>query len=142
MKNFIECVILYEKAAENGCTKLTKEVVVVKKALTLGEAESLVVGHFKPFSQGDTQVVSAREKRYAESITTTDEECCEFYETKVDVITTDENSGKEKHTQFAFLVQAKDIDDAKKRFDKHMKDYMLDYTVVSVKKTKITEIYG
>lgn len=115
MKNFIECTVVYEKAAENGTAKLTKETVIVKKAETFGEAEQTALQNLSAYSQGITSVVSARERKYAEAITTDDETCEGFYETKIDVITIDELTGKDRHTAFTYLVQASDIDDARKK---------------------------
>lgn len=141
MKNFIECTVLYDKSLENGVIKSTKEVVIVRNCVTLGEAERIAMENIAPFSQGETSVTCAKEKRYAEFVETQDEKAGIFFEVGISVITIDEQTGKEKKTKFTYLVQASDIDDARYRFSKHMKGYMLDIEVNQIKQTQILEIY-
>ncbi len=64
-----------------------------------------------------------------------------FYRFKVDFITLDEKSGKEKKRPNYLLVQATDIDDARDQVVKAMKESISDYSISKIEETKIIEVF-
>lgn len=63
-----------------------------------------------------------------------------FYRVKVNMITFDERTGKEKKSPVCYLVQASSTAEAQRIADKVLGSTMLDYTTESVIETKIIEI--
>ena len=63
------------------------------------------------------------------------------YKVKINYITLDEQSGREKKTPAYMLVQASTIDDAKAWLEDGMKGTLSDYVVESIKETKIMDVY-
>lgn len=56
-------------------------------------------------------------------------------------ITLDEKTAKPKHTPVFFLVQASDINTARKVVDDYHKSTVLDYEIVTIDETKYLDVY-
>ena len=115
---FFECGIRYEKTLENGMQKKVTELYIVD-ALSFTEAEMRVTEEMKCFISGEFEVVSEKITKYSELVETADGD--KWYKAKVNFITIDEKSGAEKKQAFFYLIQANDIDHARKRLNEYMK---------------------
>ena len=60
---------------------------------------------------------------------------------KVNFITLDEKSGKEKKSASFILVQAGDFENALGRFQDGMKGTMADYQIASITETPLMDVY-
>ena len=63
-----------------------------------------------------------------------------FYQAKIQFITLDEKTKKEKRSNFVCLVQAATLNGAIKGIDEVMSGTMIDYTSVEAKETKILDV--
>ena len=62
------------------------------------------------------------------------------YLAKIEIVTVDPRSGKEKKHSEEYLVEAVSVTDAEARVVKHFEGFTsIDYTVKSVRETKIVE---
>ena len=66
-----------------------------------------------------------------------DKEADKWFKCKINAITLDERSGREKKTPIFFCVNADTALEAHHRLDEHLKKTMMDYTVEQVDETKI-----
>lgn len=139
MKLF-ECGIRYEKIMEYGMQKKVTELYIVD-ALSFTEAESRIIAEMQPFISGEFAVVSEKITNYSELVRTDNEEADKWYKTKINLITLDEKTMVEKKQPVYLLVQAHDIDEARKRINEHMKDTMTDWTCEAVQETKIMDVF-
>lgn len=139
MKLF-ECGIRYEKTLENGMQKKVTELYIVD-ALSFTEAESRIIGEMSCFISGEFDVVSEKITNYSELVSTDNSEADKWYKVKINLITLDEKSGAEKKQHIYLLVQAQDIDDARKRLNEHMKGTMADWVCEAVQETKIMDVF-
>lgn len=137
MKLF-ECGIRYEKTLENGMQKEVKELYIVD-ALSFTEAESRIIGEMECYISGEFAVVSEKITNYSELVENAQGD--KWYRVKVNYITLDEKTGKEKKAPQYLLVQAKDIDNARAMTNEFMKDSMLDWNCEAVQETKIMDVF-
>lgn len=140
MHNWFECRIRYEKVMENGMQKKVTEPYLVD-ALSFTEAEARIIEEMTPFISGEFTVSDIKRANYSELFPSIDEQDDLWFKCKLVYITLDEKSGVEKRTSTNVLVQASDLDRAKKNLDENMKGTMADYQVPSVTETAIMDVY-
>lgn len=139
MKLF-ECGIRYEKTLENGMQKKVTELYIVD-ALSFTEAESRMIKEMSAYVSGEFDVVSEKITNYSEVVMSDNAEADKWYKVKINYIVTDEKTEKEKKTAVYLLVQAKDIDDARRMTDKHMDGTMMYWECEAVSETKIMDVF-
>lgn len=140
MHTWFECRIRYEKVMENGMQKKVTEPYLVD-ALSFTEAEARIIEEITPFISGEFCVSDIKRVNYSELFSSRDEADDRWFKCKLCFITLDEKSGMEKKTSTYVLVQASDLDRAKKNLDEAMKGTMADYQVPSVTETAIMDVY-
>ncbi|WP_315510228.1 DUF4494 domain-containing protein [Alloprevotella tannerae] len=140
MNEWFQCTIKYEKTLENGLVKKVSEPYLVD-AISFTEAEKRIIEEIKPFMTGIFEVADIKRAHYAELFESADESADRFFKAKLQFITLDEKSGKEKKTSQNILVQAADLRDGIQRLDEGMKTSTIDYTIASVQETPIMDIY-
>jgi hypothetical protein len=64
-----------------------------------------------------------------------------WYKAKLQFITLDEKSGKEKKSSVNYLVQAGSFNGAVKNLDEVMGGTMIDYVISSVAETSLLDVY-
>lgn len=130
--------VQYYKTQENGQEKKVIEYYLVD-AVSFAEAEERTVKEMQPFVSGEMVVASIKKEKLNETFffDTGDK----YYKVKINFVTLDEKSGREKKTAAYMLVQASTIEEAKERFEDGMKGTLSDYVVESIKETKIMDVY-
>lgn len=140
MHNWMECKIRYEKVMDNGFNKKVTEPYLVD-ALSFTEAESRIIEEMTPYITGEFTVVNITPTKYSELFPSDNSADDRWYKCKLIYITLDEKSGAERRQAVNVLVQASDVDTAKKNLDKGMQGTMASYQVESVSETKIMDVY-
>lgn len=133
-----ECGIRYEKTLENGMQKKVTELYIVD-ALTFTEAESRIIGEMSCFISGEFEVVSEKITNYSELVQSPDGD--RWYRAKVVFKTLDEKTMNEKKQAQYYLVQAKDIDNAKSTLEQFMHGTMADWELEALQETKIMDVF-
>lgn len=139
MKLF-ECGIRYEKTLENGMQKKVTELYIVD-ALSFTEAESRIIKEMACYVSGEFDVVSEKITNYSQLVKSDNSQADKWYKVKINYIQTDEKTGKEKKTATYLLVQAKDIDDARRMTNKYMEGTVVDWDCEAVSETKIMDVF-
>lgn len=137
MKLF-ECGVRYNKMLENGMQKKVTELYIVD-ALSFSEAEQRIIKEMEPY--GEFDVVSEKITNYSELVRSGDAMADLWYKVKINLVCIDEKTMREKKTPCWLLVQAKDIDDARRLTNEHMKDSVVDWNCESVSETKIMDVF-
>lgn len=140
MNRYFECGIRYEKTLENGMQKKVTEQYIVD-AMSFTEAEQRMTKEMSCYINGDFEVVTEKITNYTEVVPSVSAEADKWYKVKLNFITMDERTKKEKKTAVYYLVQAKDIDDARRLTDAFMSPTAIDYTTEAVQETKIMDVY-
>lgn len=136
--NWFMAGIRYEKTMEDGQVKKVTEYYLVD-ALSFAEAEARIVEEMKPFISGEFKVESLKREKLTETFLHAEGD--KYYKAKINFITLDERTGREKKTSANTLVQASTIDEAKDRLAEGMKATMADYFVESITETKILDVF-
>lgn len=134
-KDWYESRIKYRKQMDDGSQKKVTETYVVS-AVSVSDAESILLKEIAPFIEGDSDVTSVKEASYKEILQNEEEK---FYLCKVSFLVFDEENGTEKKTSKAILVQADDFKSALANLEKGMKGSE-DYEIVSIAETAIIDI--
>ena len=140
MHTWFLCKIRYEKVMENGMQKKVTEPYLVD-ALSFTEAEARIIEEITPFISGEFTVTDISRAHYSEIFTSEEDSADKWFAGRLDFITLDEKSDKEKRTYTNVLIQAADIHDAMKKLDEGMKGTMADYSSILLKETAIVDVY-
>lgn len=117
--------------------KKVTELYIVD-ALSFTEAESRIIGEMSCHISGDFDVVSEKITNYSELV---EGQGDKWYKVKLNLVTLDEKSGAEKKSPVYLLVQAPDIDGARKRLNEHMSGTVADWVCEAVQETKIMDVF-
>ena len=138
---WFEAKIQYEKVMEDGLQKKVVEQYVVD-ALSYAEAENRIIEEMSAYISGEYEVKDLKKAPYKE-IFFDDQapQADRFYKAKLEFITIDEKSEKEKRSRVTYLVQASDLHRAMKNVDEVMSGTMIDYEACAVDDTKIIDVF-
>ena len=137
---WFECKIRYEKLTEDGLQKKVNENYVVD-ALSFSEAETRITEEMSSYISGEFEVADIKKAAYKEVFFTDDNIADKWYKAKLQFITIDEKTEKEKRSTVNYLVQAGSMNGAMKNIDEVMGGTMIDYVVSSVAETTLMDVY-
>ena len=113
------CKIRYEKVMEDGLQKRVSENYVVD-ALSFSEAEERIIEEMSSYISGEFDVVEIDRASFKEVFFTDGDNDDKWYKSKLQFITIDEKTDKEKKTSVYYLVQANSLESARKNIDEVM----------------------
>jgi len=140
MFNWFECKVKYEKTQDDGSVKKVCEPYLVD-AVNFTEAERRITQEMQPLISGEFEVSDIKRVRYAELFETALESADRWFKAKLQFITLDEKTGKERKSSQLLLVQAADLAGALERLQEGMKESMLDYTIASIAETQLMDVF-
>ena len=138
--NWFECKIRYEKTMDDGLQKKVTEAYVVD-ALSFTEAEKRIIEEMSSYISGAFEVSDIKRAAYREIVFSDAANDDRWYKTKLQFITIDEKSEKEKRTNVNFLVQAATFNGAVQHIVEAMSGSMIDYVIASVAETALMDVY-
>ncbi|MBO7139074.1 MAG: DUF4494 domain-containing protein [Prevotella sp.] len=138
--NWFECKIRYEKTMDDGLQKKVTEAYVVD-ALSFSEAEEKIIEEMSSYISGEFNVTDIKKAAYGEIFFSDLEAADKWYKAKLQFITLDENSGKEKRSTVTYLVQAGSFNGAVKNLDEVMGGTMIDYVITSMTETMLMDVF-
>ena len=137
--SFMESKVRVERVMENGETGKINELYVVSAA-SFTECESKMNAYIPQYTQGEFNILTEAYAKYKEIFLSDDTSEDIFYKVKVEFITIDEKTSREKKTKVEYLVQASSVESAKKNVDEGMGGSMVDYRILSVSETAILDL--
>lgn len=137
---WFECKIKYEKTMEDGMTKTVPESYVVD-ALSFSEAEERITEEMSSYISGQFDVTDIKKAPYKEIFFADSDEADRWYKARLEYITIDEKSEKEKRSAVNYLVNAGTFNGAVKNIEEVMGGTMIDYVIVSVAETKLMDVF-
>ena len=138
--NWFECKIRYEKTMEDGLQKKVTEAYVVD-ALSFSEAEERIIEEMSSYISGEFTVTDIKKAPYGEIFFSDQELADRWYKAKLQFITIDEKTEKEKRSAVTFLVQAGTLDGAVTNINTVMNGTMIDYEKSNIIETKIIDVF-
>ena len=137
---WFECKVRYEKTQEDGMPKKVTETYVVD-GIDFGDAFKGICEYAIKNIADEFDIVGMNMARYKD-IVTVNSISEKFFRVKINVITIDEKTDKQKKTPMFVLVQAANIAATRKVIDDdYMGGTMTDYEISSVVETKIVDFY-
>ena len=138
--NWFEVGIHYQKIQEDGSEKSVTEKYSID-ALSFTECESAITEEMASYISGEFKVKSMQEASYREVFfSDKDDDDC-FYKAKLQFISYDEKTNKEKRSNMTYLVQAKSMHRAISNIDEVMKKTMIDYEIIGLSKTNVYDVF-
>lgn len=138
--NWFECKIRYEKTMEDGLQKKVTESYVID-ALSFSEAEGRIMEEMSSYISGEFDVADIKKATYKEIFFSDEDMADKWYKTKLQFITLDEKTEKEKRSNVNYLVQASSLNNAVKNIDEVMGGTMIDYDIASVAETTLMDVF-
>lgn len=138
--NWFQTKIRYEKTMEDGLQKKVTELYAVD-ALSHTEAEERITKEMSAYISGEFEVKGIVPASYREIFFSDAPEADRYYKAKLQFITIDENTEKEKRSNVFYLVQAANFNQAVKNIDEVMRGTMIDFVIASVAETAILDVY-
>lgn len=137
---WFETKVAYDKTTEDGSTQRVKESYVVN-ALTFTEAEARITANMQSYISGEFYVTEEKIAQYNDIVFSPSLNADKWYKSKVQLITIDEKTEKEKKTNCYFLVQASSLEEARETVERVMSSSMCDYTIAAIVETKIVDVF-
>lgn len=134
------CIVKYEKVQEDGTQKKVTEQYVVD-ALSFSEAEQRITKEMASYISGEFEIANINPAPFGEIFFTEDEMADKWHKAKLQFITIDEKTEKEKRSNVTYLVQAGSLEGARKNIDEVMGTTMIDYVTVGINETPIMDVF-
>lgn len=134
-----ETTVRYERQTEDGQKKVSELYVV--DALTFGEAEETITKEMEPYCSGEFDVKKIAIAPYTEVFFSEDEDDDKFFRATVAMITLDERTGKEKKNNVNYLVQAENIETARRYVVDAFFNTAMEYEIKRLVETKILDVF-
>lgn len=140
VSEWFEVKIAYEKTMEDGMPKRVRESYVVD-ALSFTEAEKRASEEVSSYISGAFDVVDIKKATYKEIFFSDDASADRWYKAKLQFITIDEKTEKEKRSNVYYLVHAANFQQAVSNINEVMGGTMIDYVIASVAETVIMDVF-
>jgi hypothetical protein len=125
---------------EDGLQKKITESYVVD-ALSFTEAEKRILEEMSSYISGEFEVNDIKRATYKEIFFSDEELADRWYKAKLQFITIDEKTEKEKRSNANYLVQAGTLNGAVKNLDEVMGGTMIDYVIAAVAETTLIDVF-
>ena len=132
--------VKYQKTQEDGTEKVVSETYVVD-ALSFTEAEETIIDEMSVYVSGEMTVNNLGKSAFGEIFFSDVDDDDKWYRAKLQFITIDDKSDKEKRTNVVYLVQAKSLARALRYIDEVMGKTMIDYDTIGINETPIMDVF-
>lgn len=135
---WFECKVRYDKTHEDGSEKRVTELYTVD-ALSFTEAEASIIDNMAVYVSGELKIANINPANYNEIFFSGNDDDGLWFKARLAFITIDGN--KEKRTYTNYLIQAKNIERAKRYIDEVMGKTIIDYELKSLYESNIMDVF-
>ena len=125
---------------EDGLQKKVSENYVVD-ALSFTEAENRIMEEMSSYISGEFTIKDIKIAPYKEIFFSDEEMADRWYKAKLQFITIDEKTEKEKRSNVNYLVQAGTLKGAVSNIESVMGTTMIDYVIAAVNETTLMDVF-
>ena len=136
--NFFEVIVKVLQTQEDGSEKKVREVYAIE-ASSFTEAEAIITEEMKLYKEYD--IININPTPYKEVFLSDNINDENFFKAKLEFITVDEKTEKEKRTKVVFLIQASSIKTAQHYVEEIMGGTQIDYRNVAIVKTPVLDVF-
>ena len=137
---WFEIKIRYDKTNDEGLIKPITEQYVVE-AFTFTEAEAAIIEEMSSYISGAFDITGIKNASFKEVFFSDNQNDDKWFKVKLQFITLDEKSEKEKRSNVYYLVQASSLQLAVKYVSDEMSKTMIDYNFASISETLFMDVY-
>lgn len=137
--NWFECKAKVAKMQEDGTAKPATEQYVVD-ALSFTEAEEAMTEEMSSY-YSEFEITDIKKASYHEVFFSDKETDDNWFKAKLQYITLDEKTEKEKKTSVFHLIQAHSFSQAVEYIHQAMQGSMIDYTIHTLQETAIMDVF-
>ena len=138
--DWFETKIRYEKTMDDGLQKKVTEQYTVD-VLSFTEAGSSITEEMSSYISGEYEVSDIKKAAYKEVFFSENDSDDRWYKAKLQFITIDEKTQKEKRSNVYYLVQAATLPGAVGHIEEVMGTTAIDYVIASVAETLIMDVF-
>jgi hypothetical protein len=125
---------------DDGLQKKVTELYVVD-ALSFTEAEQRIMEELSSYISGEFTIKDIKIAPYKEIFFADMDSADRWYKAKLQFITIDEKTAKEKRSSINYLVNAGTLNGAVKNIEEVMGGTMVDYVIASVAETQLLDVF-
>ena len=137
---WFECKIQFEKTMDDGLQKKVTETYTID-ALSFTEAEQRIMEEMSAYISGEFDIKDIKIAPYKEIFFADLDAADRWYKTKLQFITIDEKTEKEKRSNVSYLVNAGTLSGAVRNIEEVMSGTMIDYVIASVAETQLMDVF-
>lgn len=136
--SYYQSTVRYDKTLENGTVRRVSEKYLCD-ALSIVEAVEVTTTNLQPYISGEFEITECKITDIAEVMG--GKECGKFFLAKVNFITVDERTAKEKKTASRWLIGAEDYDKAKATLTEEISRCVADIEIAGLVESPILDYY-
>ena len=137
---WFECKIQFETTMDDGLQKKVTETYTID-ALSFTEAEQRIMEEMSAYISGEFDIKDIKIAPYKEIFFADLDAADRWYKTKLQFITIDEKTEKEKRSSVSYLVNAGTLSGAVRNIEEVMSGTMIDYVIASVAETQLMDVF-
>lgn len=138
MQTWFECKVKYQKMDESGRERNVSENYLLD-AVSFTDAEARIIAELQTMVRGEFTVTDLKKSKIAEVFPYEVGEW--WYRTTINLVTIDEEGGKEKKLRTFYLVQADDIEQALQRLTESLSFLIVPYVVSAIAVSTIVDVF-
>jgi hypothetical protein len=138
LQTWFECKVKYQKIDNDGRERPVTESYLLD-AVSFTDAEARIIAQMQMLVRGEFTVTDIRKSKIAEVFPYESGEW--WYKAVINLVTIDEEAGKEKKLRTMYLIEADTILEALQRLDESLSFLIVPYTVSSIAVSLISDVF-
>lgn len=138
MQVWFECKVKYVKVTESGKEQTVTENFLLD-AVSFTDAETRITRQMQEMVKGEFTITDIRKSRIAEVFPYENGEW--WFKATINLVTIDEDAGKEKKLRTQYLIMADDIQEALTRLDESLSFMVIPYVISSLAVSTIVDVF-
>jgi hypothetical protein len=138
MNTWFECKVKYQKITESGKEYMVTENFLLD-AVSFTDAETRMIRQLQQMVKGEFSVVDIKKSKIGEIFPYDSGEW--WFKATINLVTIDEEAGKEKKLRTWYLVMADDIKQALERLDESLSYIVIPYVISSLTVSTIVDVF-
>jgi hypothetical protein len=139
MQTWFESKVKYMKVSESGKENMVTENFLLD-AVSFTDAETRMIKQMQEMvKKGEFSVIDIKKSKIAEVFPFDDGEW--WFKVTINLVTIDEEAGREKKLRTYYLIMADDINEVLKRLDESLSYLVIPYVVTAVAVSTIVDVF-
>jgi hypothetical protein len=138
MQTWFECKVKYVKVTESGKEQTVTENFLLD-AVSFTDAETRMIRQLEQMVKGEFSVTDIKKSRIGEVFPYDTGEW--WFKATINLVTVDEEAGKEKKMRTYYLVMADDIKQALERLEESLSYLVIPYVVSALAVSTIVDVF-